>query len=73
MYRIAAVLKLFSQLNKFSSNNFIRHGTKTVSVADVSLFYLTVTKKRAVDALLLIKLLRVSLISNAIKHINENK
>ena len=45
MCRIAAVLKLLTQLNKFSSNNLIRHGTKTVSVADVSLSYLTVTIK----------------------------
>ena len=25
MHRIAAVLKLLTQLNKYSSNNFIRH------------------------------------------------
>ncbi len=43
MHRIAAVLNLLTQLNKYSSNNLIRHGTKTVSVADVFLFYLTVT------------------------------
>ena len=46
MCRIAAVLKLFSQLNKFSSNNLIRHGTKTVSVADVFLPHLTLTTKQ---------------------------
>ena len=48
MHRIAAVLNLLTQLNKYSSNNLIRHGTKTVSVADVFLFYLTVTNRKRI-------------------------
>ena len=43
MRRSTAIQKQHSQLNKLSLNNLIRHSTKPVSVADVSLPCLTLT------------------------------